>query len=43
MSDWKERLAGHVMKHLQRAQWEFKQKQAQGIGPSAPHMPVGES
>jgi hypothetical protein len=40
MSDWKERLAEHVMKHLERARWEFKQKEPQGIAPSAPHMPV---
>ena len=42
MSDWKDLLAEHVMEHLGRCRWEFKQKEPQGIGPSAPHMPVKE-
>ena len=41
-SEWKERLAKHVLEHLRRSQWEFRQKDPQGIGPSAPHMPVKE-
>jgi hypothetical protein len=24
---WEERLAKHVLEHLQRSQWEFKQKE----------------
>jgi hypothetical protein len=39
---WKDWLAQHIFEHLQRAQWEFKQKEPLGIGPSAPHMPLKE-
>jgi hypothetical protein len=42
VSDWKERLADHILEHLQRSQWEFKRKEPKGIAPSAPHMPVRE-
>jgi hypothetical protein len=27
------------MEHLQRSQWEFRQKEPKGIEPAAPHMP----
>jgi hypothetical protein len=41
MSEWKDRLANHVFEHLQRAQWEFKQKEPKR-GPAVPHMPLKE-
>jgi hypothetical protein len=41
MSAWKERLAKHVMEHLERAQWEFKQKEPQYQRRSV-HMPLIE-
>ena len=42
MSDWKERLAEHILAHLQRAQWDLKHKEPKGIAPAAPHMPLSE-
>jgi hypothetical protein len=41
MREWKERLAKHVMEHLQLAQWEFRQKEPQYRPPSV-HMPLIE-
>src|SRR5262245_60393340 len=40
MSDWKEPLAKYVFEHLQRAQWEFRQKESRLVGPSPAHMPL---
>ena len=33
---WKDWLAKHVMEHLQRSQWEFKQKEPPELAPGTP-------
>jgi hypothetical protein len=33
-SDWKDRLAKYIFEHLQRAQWDLKQKEPAGISAS---------
>jgi hypothetical protein len=38
MSDWQELLAEHMMEHLHRCGWEFKQKEAH-IAPGPANMP----
>ncbi len=35
MREWKDRLAKHILDHLERCQWELRRKPAQEIGAGA--------
>jgi len=35
MREWKDRLANHILEHLERRQWELRCKKPQEIGAGA--------